>query len=218
MSKIFKNINKKILSIVLVFAIGFCVDNIALALELTDEEWENSAFGIYPEGTHLQPSNSSASSTGNWQDSNYKVIDSNVGVRIFYVTASGRQLAIQNGVGVYVADFIKNNYYENIEKYKFSSVKSSKATTGGKFASFTWENRKLDYSTKSLSSLTNVIGGISADNFSISGLQGMITTKIGALTNYEKRKFIANLLSLNSDKTVKTKILAYIIFLWYMNH
>ena len=204
MSKIFKNINKKILSIVLVFAIGFCVDNIALALELTDEEWENSAFGIYPEGTHLQPSNSSASSTGNWQDSNYKVIDSNVGVRIFYVTASGRQLAIQNGVGVYVADFIKNNYYENIEKYKFSSVKSSKATTGGKFASFTWENRKLDYSTKSLSSLTNVIGGISADNFSISGLQGMITTKIGALTNYEKRKFIANLLSLNSDKTVKT--------------
>ena len=204
MSKIFKNINKKILSIVLVFAIGFCADNIILASELTDEEWENSAFGIYPEGTHLQPSNSSASSTGNWQDSNYKVIDSNVGVRIFYVSASGRQLAVQNGVGVYVADFIKNNYYENIEKYKFSSVKSSKATTGGKFASFTWENRKLDYSTKSLSSLTNVIGGISADNFSISGLQGMITTKIGALTNYEKRKFIADLLSLNSDKTVKT--------------
>ncbi len=203
MSKIFKNINKKMLSIVLVFmALFYVCDDIALAL--TDEEWENSTFGIYPEGTHLQPSNSSASSTGNWQDSNYKVIDSNVGVRIFYVTSSGRQLAVQNGVGVYVADFIKNNYYENIEKYKFSSVKSSKATTGGKFASFTWENRKLDYSTKSLSSLTNVIGGISADNFSISGLQGMITTKIGALTNYEKRKFIANLLSLNSDKTVKT--------------
>ena len=204
MSKMFKNINKKMLSIVLVFMMIFYVcDDTVLALEQTEEEWENSPFGMYPEGTYLQPSNSSSSATGNWQDSNYRVIDSNVGVRIFYVTASGRQLAVQNGVGVYVADFIKNEYYENIKNYKFSSTKSSKATTAGSYSSFKWKNRELDYSTKSLSSLTSVIGGISADDFSISGLQGMITTKIGSLTNYGKRKFIADLLSLNSDKTVK---------------
>ena len=198
MSKMFKNINKKMLSIVLVFAIGFCVfDSNVLA----------SQFGVKQNGVDIAPSPSAGPDTGQsglWTNSKFYTDEYVVGVKISYVNERGLNLSGAGG-NLVPLTYLKTEYYNMIQSSNYDVYVNydqlQKKTTSLNNAQFTKVDSRTSKYFRNLDDLGD-IGLVSSSTFSMSTFHDRIVEFVQTPSSITNKTNLASLfnLSLESSK------------------